>query len=475
LRLGRLKVACCALALAVACGKEAELGPAPLGPIRLPTGLAVDAQGRLIVASSNADLLYAESTGGTVTVLNAVDPTLLSTSSIHLASVVPVRSFAGDLAFARTEPWGAPVPDAEACGSASDLPIPIDFPLAVFGTRGSNTLNVLFENPTTGQVSCTAPGACSIPVGTGYADPLPVTIACGGGRARAFVGYLTSAGLAAWVGELDLETLTLQNFWVGNGPIRGFAYDRDRDRLYMVGLATGTPTPLRWIDLGNCTPGAAPGAGGCRIGSATFPTLPPGLELRSIAFAHSATPGLARAAGLPLRAYLTARIYDPISAATAGGRTTEFGSLLIVADLVEDAMGGVTPQVVASFPLGLGAQDVRVLPRAPGWATSRRDVVAALTVTDGALWIYDDEGGAPPAAFRQCSTPEACSPVTGAPILGHEPYGLAIDPAVAGATARLWVGSFADSFVTPIDVTLDPQVVATFAGGFHHKISGPTP
>ena len=240
MRLGRLKVACCALALAVACGKEAELGPAPLGPIRLPTGLAVDGQGRLLVASSNADLLYAESTGGTMTVLDAVDPTFLSTSSMHLASVIPVRSFAGDLAFARTEALGAPVPDAEACGAA------IASPLVVFGTRGSNTLNVLVEDPATGQVSCTAPGGvCSMPVGTGFADPLPVTIACGGASPRAFVGYLTSGGGAAWIGALDLATLRLQNFSIGVGPPRGLAYDRDRDRLYVAGLATFSPTPLR--------------------------------------------------------------------------------------------------------------------------------------------------------------------------------------------------------------------------------------
>jgi hypothetical protein len=470
LRLGRLKVACCALALAVACGKEAELGPAPLGPIRLPTGLAVDGQGRLIVASSNADLLYAESTGGTVTVLDVLDPTLLSSRSIGLASAIPVRSFAGDLAFARTDAWGAPVPDAEACGTA------IASPLGVFGLRGSNTIDVIAEDPATGQVSCTAPGAvCGLPVGNGYADPLPVTIACGGTHPRAFVGYMTSGGGAAWIGSLDLVTLHLQNFQIGVGPPRGLAYDRDRDRLYVAGLATYSPTPLRWIDLAGCDLGAAPGLRGCRIGSATFPTLPAGLELRSIAFAHSATPGVARLPGVPVRAYITARIYDTTTAATAGGRTTDLGGLIIVVDLLDNALGGVDPLVVAAVPIGAGAQDIRVLPRAPGWAATRRDVVAALTVNEGALWIYDDETGSL-QAIRQCATVETCTPVTGAPILGHEPYGLAIDPALAGSTARVWVGSFADSFITPIDVTLvDPVPVMNFAGGSQHRISGATP
>jgi hypothetical protein len=50
-----------------------------------------------------------------------------------------------------------------------------------------------------------------------------------------------------------------------------------------------------------------------------------------------------------------------------------------------------------------------------------------------------------------------------------------VDPVTVGSTARLWVGSFKDSFVTPIDVTLDPVLAATFAGGRQLKIAGATP
>jgi hypothetical protein len=191
-----------------------------------------------------------------------------------------------------------------------------------------------------------------------------------------------------------------------------------------------------------------------------------------MAFApNTSVPRKPRSPDVPARAYITARVYDQGAAALAGFRNTDYGGLILVVDLVDNAAGGVDVQLVSAVPIGIGAQEIRVLPRAPGWAPTRRDVVAALTVDEGALYIYDDETGAL-QVFRQCSTGQTCSPVTGAPLLGHEPYGLAVDPAVTGATARLWVGSYADSFITPIDVKLDPEVVATFAGTIQHKLSG---
>lgn len=446
-------LAWCALALVAACGAESKTPSGPLDRIRLPTGLAV-VDGRVIVASSNADLLFDERTGGSVI---ALDP--LSLDTVRIAGAVNVRSFAGELAVARPGSPGPGLPAAQACGTDVDPPPgePARAALAVFGTRGSNTLNVLSVSPA-GALACVR---CGISPGPGVGDPLAVEVACGGGRARAFTGYLGSTSGAAMVGELDLVTHALRTFNVGIGSVRGFAYDRERDRLYMVGVATGVPTPLRWVDLGGCTVGLPAGAGGCTVGSATLSTLPRGLELRSLALGNPGAPGT------PRRAYATARLYDADAAAVNGFRTTDFGGLLLVLDLVDDAFGGVEPQVVRSFPIGRGAQTVRVLPRHPGWAADRRDVVAALAVDAGVLWIYDDEERTL-AAFGK-------DEATGAPLLGHEPFGLAVDPVAAGTTARLWVGSYRDGFVTPVDVALDAPDRAAYAGGAQRRISGATP
>ena len=465
-----MKIACCVLALALAAGCTAE--PAaqagPLDRVRLPSGMVVDDGGRLLVASSNSDLLYDDATGGSVI---SFEPgaVLTGTSSVTIHSAINVRSFAGELAIARTgvrwTPSESPFPDAEACGTTlpgGDLPDGLEKTLAVFPTRGSNTLNVLSIAPD-GALACEA---CGLPAGTGFGDPFSAAIACGAGRKRAFFGYLTVPNSEAVVAELDLVTFALRTAIIGIGQPRGFAYDRDRDRLFLASIATGTPTPLRWIDLAGCTLGAGLGAGGCNIGSATLATLPAGLELRSIALAHS-TPGTPRPQGVALRAYVTARLYDASLAAGAGFRTTDFGGLLIVLDLRDDGLGGVQPQVVWTVPIGRGAADVVLLPRSPNWAPGRRDVVAALSVDEGELTIYDDETRSV-TVFRQ-------DQATGAPVLGHQPFGLAADPFPAGTanrTARLWIGSYGDSFVTPIDVALEPEVVATFAGPTQLKITG---
>jgi hypothetical protein len=458
---GSRKLLWCVVALAAACGKDVVPGPGPLDHIRLPTGLAV-LHGRVLAVSSNSDLLYDELTGGTVISLDPV-----TVDSVHIDGAVRVRAFGSDLAVARAAPQGVDVPDAEACGAF----LTKDF--AIFGTRGSNTLNVLSVDPT-GALACEA---CSIPVGHGYGDPVPVAVACGGGRARAFTGYLTTSGGVGYITELDLETFQVQAVAIGPGPIRGLAYDRDRDRLFLAGLAGSSPTPLRWLDLTGCTPGLAPGLGGCTLGSALLATPAAGIELRALALANPAPP----TAGRVSRLYATGRLYDLASATTAGARTTDYGGLIIVLDLVEDALGGVTPQVVWTEPIGRGAQDIRVLPRCTGggcpasWTSTlpdrRRDVVAALSVDSGQLTIYDDETHST-AVF---GTDNDRKGATGAPILGHQPYGLAVDPVAVGTRARVWIGSYGDGFVTPIEVPLDAPDHAGFEGGAQHKISGATP
>jgi hypothetical protein len=436
-------VAWLALALGAACGSQTGPGPGPLDRMHRPTGLAV-LDGRVLVASSNADLLYAEDTGGAIL---SLDPVSLDT--VEVSGALNVHSFAGELAVARTLPPTPGAPEADHCGS--DIPTA----RAVFGTRGSNTLNVLAADPA-GTLRC---AFCDIPSSGVFADPYPVAIACAPGRPRAFVGYLAAQFSEGWLSQIDLATGAVLTASVGTGLVRSLAYDAARDRLYVAQQATGTPTPLRWVELGGCTFGASPGTG-CTVQAATIPGLPSGSEIRAIALAHPFP-------GAPQRAYLTVRLYDVPSAAAVGGRTNDYGGLLAVVDLVEDAFGHVTPTLVRTVPesgtLGRGLQDVRVLPARPG----KRDVVAAIAVDEGVLWIHDDET-LELASFGR-------DPLTGAPVLGHSPSGLAVDPAVVASTSRLWVGSYMDDFVTPIDVPLDAPGLAAFAGGAPHRITGGMP
>jgi hypothetical protein len=124
--------------------------------------------------------------------------------------------------------------------------------------------------------------------------------------------------------------------------------------------------------------------------------------------------------------------------------------------------------VVDEIPIGYGASDVRVLPPRPG----KRDVVAALAADDAVVWIYDDDTRARVAIGRD--------PRTGAPLVGKTPWGLAVAPAVLPGTnvARVYAGSFQESFVTPIDVPLDDPAAAGIAvdgQGAPRRIGGGVP
>jgi hypothetical protein len=116
-----------------------------------------------------------------------------------------------------------------------------------------------------------------------------------------------------------------------------------------------------------------------------------------------------------------------------------------VVDLVDDALGGVDVEIVDVQDMGVGAQDVRVL---PGAGPSGGTVVAALAVDDGSLTVYDDRSLSVARVGR-------LEEGGGRPVLGHEPFGLAVDPDAAAGLAHLYVGSFRESFVTPVDVRLD--------------------
>lgn len=397
-----------AAALAAACGETPEAESGPLDRLYRPTGLAVH-EGRLLVVSSNGDLLFSDDTGGT---LIALDP---STDPAGVDGALAVRSFGGDLAVA----------DLASCPTLPE-------PLAIFATRGSNALYAASIGPD-GALSC---AGCEAPLSGPFSDPFAVGVACGGGRARAFVGHMRSVSGEGWITEYDLVERTQRSMSVGAGPIRSFAYDATRDRLYLLGLATGSPTPLRWVELGGCTIGAPSGAGGCSVGQASLPSVS-SIELRGMAFAHPRV-------GAPQRAYLTGRLYDASAAAIAGGRVNDLGGKLLAVDLVEDARGGLELRVANDEDIGRGAQEVRVLPPRAG---GKRDLVVALTVDEGELVIYDDDSLALHRFGRGA---------TGAPVLGHEPFGLAVDPDAVG-TATVYVGSYRDSHVTPIEVPLETE------------------
>lgn len=451
-----------AAAAALACTSElpsSEPGPRdaffyPVGAAVLPVrgGGGEPVGERLLVASSNADLAYAEDTGGSVI---GVDP--LADPAV-LAGGLNVRSFAGALGLADPAACPALPPGAE--------------PIAIVGTRGSDVVYRLAVSAE-GVPSC---DGCEIGVGSAdRGDPFGVAIACDGAAspggpavARAFVGYLRSSLGQAWFTQIDLtrapsEEGHVRHGFYGGGQVRGFAYDAFRRRLYFTRTVSGAEAFLSWMDLGgDCRVDLADGEEGA-CGRGTSRGLP-GLELRGIALAN---PNPTDPAARVRRAYATARIFDPDAAASAGARVGDFDGLLLVVELSENLGGELDLRIVGQVPLGYGAGDVRVLPPRAG----RRDVVAAVASDSGTVVVYDDETEER-MAFEE-------DPLTGAPLVGHTPAGLAVGPSpLAGASAvRVYVTSFGDHFVTPIDVPLDAPWTASIplSGGLPLRIGGGVP
>ncbi|HEY6098612.1 MAG TPA: hypothetical protein VIW03_04240 [Anaeromyxobacter sp.] len=428
-----------ALAAGAACSEVSNVEPGPTDVFYRPTGIGVHA-GKLVVASSNADLRYDSSTGGSVT---SVDPAVIRPDPdfAAFAGGLDIESFAGQMAIA----------DPAICPGIGDA-------LALVPVRGANLLYRVRIGPG-GGLACDGCGLSV--VGTSFADAYSVGVACrladppsgSPGMARAYVGYLRTLGGQAWITEVDLASGTVRGSnSYGLGQMRSFAYDAARNRLY----AAQAPQGIRWIDLaGDCQLAIAEtDPGGCHGGATA---LPAGLQAFAIALSRPGAPAPAR------RLYVLARVFDSQAAAAAGVRAGDVDGVLLVTELVDDVFGQTQLRFLKAVPVGYGPVALALLPG----RTGRRDVVAALASDDAVLVLFDDDTDDRVVISRD--------PATGHPWLGGQPFGLAVDSVTAGTVAHVYVGSFPESFVTQIDVPLaDINLTSVPPGGAFRRIRGGT-
>lgn len=414
-----------ALALAAAlaaCGAPPSADPAPLDRFTFPIALGLVGED-LLVVSTNFDLAYDIEDGGSVIAVDAA----ASPAAVR-GGGVRIPSFAGELALA----------DAAACGlPRTEALVPV--------REG----NALYRIAVGAQGALSCGDGCRVGLDEDLQDPYGVAVVCratslGEPRARAYVGFLRTAQVRGRIVELDLRTGGTRSRDVGPGPVRSFAYDELNDRLYFTSIDSGSQAPLRWMELAGDCRFDVPGEGEpdeerarpiCPVQAVDLAAYLRGIELRGIALSHP-QPGRTR------RAFVAGRLYNADLASTIGGRPGfDVGGVLMVLDLVE-GRGGVEPRLAGIHDVGLGANEVEALPLRPGMG----DVVAVTASDDGLLWLYDDEQEALVRVFGR-------SPETGIPVLGREPFGLAVRD--DGPDARLFVSSFEDGFVTPVRVPLD--------------------
>jgi len=418
--------------LAAAACTPVERPPAPLDRFTFPTGLTL-ADGHLLVVSSNFDLTYEDDKGGTVM---SIDTDASIAGSMAVTSAVRIPSFGGEIAVARKA----------ACPAlASDQ--------ALVPNRLSGELFRLGLGAD-GGLSCGAD--CRIPItDPGEGDPFAVEVVCRNDTAKAYVGWLrTRTGSACSassasttcgvISEIPLEPGGADpvngTVLVNSGGIRKLAYRDDLGLLFF--LSTGSR--VGWIDLsGGCE--IASSDTSCPAQSVELGSLVVGAEVRSIGFSSP---------GLPLRLYVTAKLFDPVAAAS--GVQNDVGGVLMVLSLRPASTGGYDARLLRTVPLGTGATELEVIPRA-----GKRDLVVVSVTDDGEVWFWDDEIGAVTGVIGRDEK--------GRPRAGTQPYGLAFEDLGTGVRPiRLYVGSFGDAVVSVWEVNPDdPDPLATYTDGTH--------
>jgi len=457
-----------------ACSEPAAVKVSPTDRFAIPATLAVmerQAGGHaLLVASGNYDLSYDGATGGT---LLSVDPRpytgplvqpipdppvdtggslgRLDGALLKYGEGAHVGSYAGQLAVVDGASCPLPVP---ATG-----PRPVPPPEALLATRFADQLWRLPVGVDGAVDPCAGPD-CTVKIDARLKDPFGLALTCrpDGRRRTAFMSYLRVAqldgpGASGWLVEVDLNQAATPSraLNLGVAPLAGMAYDGLQDQLYVLGQPL-LAAPVYVIDLYPCPPEPPTPLASCPLPTYTVVDLSSalaGLELQAIALSNP-QPGLGR------RAYVSARVYDPVLASLLQDRpAADVAGVLLVLDLEPGLTGRPSLRVLRWVYTGLGSSQVQVLPVwDPGGTLAgppRRDVVVVSSIGDGALTVYDDEAG---EVVRVIPVDET----TGAPEAGRGPFGLAT-ARLAGATAaedvaRVYVAASRAQVVGVVDVPL---------------------
>lgn len=405
-----------AAALVAGCGQDTSGPPAPLDALAYPTSLAM-AGSDLLVVSSNFDLAFDAGRGGS---LLRVDPEASLGGGLDVRGGQRIPSFGGEVVFT----------DGVACGLPS--------PTAFVTSRYTSALYRL-GLPPDGGVVCGED--CETPFPIQMRDTYALALACDDTGQRLFVGHLRTTASRGWLTAVDLTGGEEQHVSVdtGLGPISSIAYDPTSRRLFFAaGVVPGT-SPIRYLSLaGGCEFGGVVGAGGCVQREFDLATVFRGADIRDLVLSHP-QPGRAR------RLYVLARLYDADFAALIGGiPTSDIGGAVIILELREAAAGGLDFSYAGSYSIGSGAGQLRLLPPRPG----QGDVLVATAAQEGRVYVIDEQTGAALALVGR-------DDVTGAPLVGRTPFGLAVGPVPDDPTrAYVYVSSFLDAFVSRIEVPL---------------------
>lgn len=422
-----------AAALALACGKPVGRPQAPVGELHYPAWLATSSAlpGQLLAVNLDQDLAFE---GGSVVSVDA-------TSQVPVLPVggQPVPSMAGKMLLIDSDVAGG-------CDTSDAFTPP-------FGLVAGRSDDLLVKFPLdAGQPLGATPGE-TIHVGVdGAAHPFGLGLTCGADRKpRVWASFQRGIDGKGYVAQVNMDGAAPEvvKVYMGKGSPRGFAYDRDLDRLYVTTRESGQKAPIRWITVGDGCKRFDDGVqderrGGCHVDPG-FELSMAGAEPNEVALSSTLQPCTKGGyiGGDCRRMYLSVRMYDVDLARALGQRPSkDIGGKLVVLELPESSLGGPDPQWVGTYDVGMTAGELLVIPR-----EGRPDLVAVAALEDDLLSIYDDEVGAIVKVFSR-------DPLTGVPPLGHLLAGLAARD-VGGGRTRIFVSSYHDHWVSAVDVPLD--------------------
>lgn len=419
-----------ALGLAACVSGEGQSDPlAPTDRFYFPIGIALakpaGATTSLLVASSNFDLRYSATEGGTLLSVDPTDPLKAPDHGAVIPSGVErIGSYAGQVAAV----------DARCAAATRE---------EAFVSSRFDGVFYRFGLGADGSLSCD--GGCETRFSSFLRDPFAVAVACRAAGPRAYVGFLDTPtassqyGDGAWIAELDLGSGALRELEVGDGPVRALAYDEGADRLWMASRSSGPRALLHTVLLSDAAWGGASPRDAVESYDLFSALGVRGAELRAVAVGSPPA-----AAGDPQRLYVTARLYDAEYQDSSGNRpSAEIAGVLVVLDVLDTKSARPTVVVSDVVDVGLGAQDVAVVRR-----IGKRDAVVVAVTSENKVVVWDDQAGYVAAELGR-------DPSTGAPDLARSPVALAVDQAGAGAAATIYVAAFDDHDVATFSIA-DP-------------------
>ncbi len=443
-----------ALAAVAACSDSFPPVPGPLDRFYFPVGLAVRrlpaSNTALLVVSSNFDLRYDTDVGGAVV---AVDPdasgnALTGDPSLVVLGGLNIGSFGGEVDYLAGSgaDWPYDLP-GHACPPLAGLLSP-GAAKVVVTSRGAQSLYPI-DMDSLGGLHC---DGCAVAARPEAFDPYGVTAVCaqtaGVQTARFFVTHLRTAGSETLITAVDLLTGQVQTLAAGFGPAYNPTFDPIRSRLFVSPqLAPIDQQLLKWFSA------VAPENLDVVLGSHNVAADVKGAMPRDLAISTRYDPTTGDI--ISRTGYLRLEMFDYDLAAQTGSFVPTGGSLAVY-DLAETSFGVPAMRLLRVVPTCIGTGQIRLFPPRSG----QGDLLAITCDAEGVLLFYDDGVGAVVARI-------GLDPVTGQPLLGRRPFGLALEERDAGkctqawndvhgpvACTRLYVGAFDSSWVGLVE--LDP-------------------